>query len=591
VMRGTTIINLRRLIMARVRDGGSEGGVAMLTAILFMIIMAGVASMILGVVTAQVAPSYSAQKGTKTIYSAQAGIQAALAVIRTASKTQTINGLATTVGDVTKLPCTVSAPTNGTSDGNAYTVTISYYSTDPTAHAKDSTWLKSNSVGCVLPNPTSYGSATVPKFALLAAAGSATQIPVIATIGNRSITAVYQFKLSNANIPGGLITNTGATACLQVVTAAGGSQIGWAPIASCGQLSANAARQLWTYTPTWQLALASSQVGGAGGYCITGSVAPGKTTGTALLAACLTTSDANRWNQLWSWTGDYTWVGELPDISGPNTNPYLVATKPPAVVAAIGSYLSPGVADGTTPSATTFLQVTTSVVGTLAPTSLVGAGGAQHSTHQLVNYAEFGRCADVTNLVQPGTAGSLPFMISYPCKQDPTGGTSYITWNQKWFYCEETDIIPVPIPACAGKLPDGVAISASHQQLYVYYNDNTSQKYCFTAPTAPTTPPSPATQTPVYGPYFAACATSGPLVARQIWNRVYNTGDFTSSYLMINVSDGLCLGANSGELFKTSPAISDITLSQCNGQTYQQWNAIPTFTGGTVGGYREISGG
>lgn len=37
----------------------------------------------------------------------------------------------------------------------------------------------------------------------------------------------------------------------------------------------------------------------------------------AQLQACR--SDFTRWNQLWSWTGDYSWVGQNPDIaSGPS---------------------------------------------------------------------------------------------------------------------------------------------------------------------------------------------------------------------------------------------------------------------------------
>jgi hypothetical protein len=563
MMRGTTMIRLRRLTKSRVEALDSESGVAMLTAILFMIIMAGVVSMILGVVTTQIVPSYTAQKATKTVYSAQAGIQATLAIMRSASKVQTINGIPTVVGDITKLPCTMSAtPTDGTVDGNQYSVTIAYYATDPTPHATDSTWLLNNKIACT------SGPSSTPKFALISSAGTASQVPVSASIGNRSITAVYQFKISNVNIPGGLITNTGATACLQAATAAANSKIGWVPIASCGQTSTNANLQLWSYTKTWQIALASSQIGGAQGICITGSVPSspaGTTTVAATLQACVT--DSTRWNQLWSWTGAYTWVGELQDISGPNTNPKTPGTNPSQV---IGSYLTPGVPDGTSPIGK-FLQVSTTVTGTLAPTSLVGAGGAQYSTHQLVNYAEFGRCTDVTNEVIAN-----PYMISYPCKQDPTGGTTYITWNQKWYYCEASDTSST----CVGP----PAVQSTAQQIYVYLNDNVSQKYCLTTTTTPN-----ATTGNLY-PYFAACATSGTLKQQQLWNRTYNTGTFQTSYWMQDIN-GKCLGANSSDLFATSPAISKITVSTCTGNDNQKWNAIPTYVGGTVGGYREISGG
>jgi hypothetical protein len=573
-MRGTTLINLRRLVVSRMAGREPEKGVAMMTAILFMIIVAGVSSIILGVVTTQVTPSYTAQKGTKTIYSAQAGIQAALSIMRTATSYQTVNGVSSLYGDITKLPCTISvAPTNGVTDGNLYTVTIGYYTADPTSHASDPTWLSTYNL---CPSPTALHPTSTPKFALITSVGTATQIPIASTAANRSITAVYQFKLSNVNIPGGLINNNGVTACLQAASINAGATIGWVASAQCGQTSANSSLQLWSYTKTWQIALSSTQTGGAAGVCISGyvpSVPAGQTTATATLQPCAT--DSSRWDQLWSWIGSYTWVGELQDISGPNTNPKDPSKPTPTQV--IGAYLSPGVADGTSPIGHN-LQVSTTVTGTLAPTSLVGAGGAQYSTHQLVNYQEFGRCTDVTN-----ERIDYAYMIDYPCKQDPTGGTTYITWNQKYYYCEASDTSS----ACAG-------VNVAAQQIYVYYQDNVAQKYCFTAPSATTSTSSG----PVYYPYFTACATSGPLVALQTWSRIYNTGTFSSSYLVINTGlrpdlGGLCLEANnsSGTTFSSSPVISELTLAQCNGSPLQQWNAVPTYVGGTVGGYREISGG
>lgn len=565
MMRGTTMIRLRRLIEGRLSEKSSERGVAMLTAILFMIIMAGVSTVILGVVTTQAVPSSIAQKGTKTVYSAQAGIQAALAVMRSSG---TVNGTGQTYGDPTKIPCSLTGTPNSTGDGNGYSVSISYYLVDPTPHATDPTWLNSptNKIACSTGTygQSGNGPVTTPKFALITSAGTATQIPNTTNTGNRSITAVYQFQVKNVNILGGLINNTGATACLQAVTATPGSLVTFATESSCSVTGGNSALQLWSYTSTWQLALSSTQVGGLPGLCITGSVAatpPGNSWSNATLVACAGTGDPTRWNQLWSWTGSYTWEGELQNISGPNS----------------GSWLTPAVADGTSPVGT-YLRVSNSASATLAPTPLVGAGGARYATHQLVNYQEFGYCADITSEIILN-----PFQISFPCKQDPTGGTSAITWNQKWYYCEATDI-NVTAP-CTGTLPNGTPITASNQQIYVYYQDNTSQKYCLTSPVV-AVPPA----TTSFYPYYTACATSGPLAAQQVWARVYNTGNFLTSYVITD-DLGRCLEANSADLYKTSPAISKLWVATCDGQNHQKWNAVPTYTGGTVGGYREISGG
>jgi hypothetical protein len=559
MMRGTTLISLRRFILGRLTGEAPERGVAMLTAILFMIIMAGVSTVILGVVTTQAVPSNIAQKGTKTIYSAQAGIQAALAVMRSSG---TVDGSGNTYGDKTKIPCSLSGTPNSTADGNAYSVAISYYTTDPTPHATDTTWLSTNKIAC---NVGTYGTATngpitTPKFALMTSSGTATQIPNTTGTGNRSITAVYEFQVKNVNVLGGLINNTGATACMQAVSATAGSQITFVNQSSCGATSTNAALQLWSYTPSWQLALSSTTLGGVPGLCITGSVSPtppGNTWSNATLVACAASGDPTRWNQLWSWTGSYTWEGELSDISGPNS----------------ASWLTPAVADGISPIGT-FLRVSSTAAATLAPTQLVGAGGAKYSTHQLVNYQEFGYCADVTN-----EDINHQFQISYPCKQDPTGGTSAITWNQKWIYCEATDI-GVTAP-CTGQLPNGTTISASNQEIYVYQYDDTTKKNCLT---------TPLVGSGSFYPYFTACAASGSLAAQQTWSRVYNTGNFLTSYIITD-NLGRCLEANSADLFLTSPAISKLWVATCDGQNHQKWNAVPTYIGGTVGGYREISGG
>ncbi len=220
--------------------------------------------------------------------------------------------------------------------------------------------------------------------------------------------------------------------------------------------------------------------------------------------------------------------------------------------------------DGTSPIGH-FLQVSTDATSTLAPTALVGAGGAYYNTHQLVNYLEFGRCADVTNEVI-----DYAYMISYPCKQDPTGGTSYITWNQKWYYCEPSDATAT----CSG-------VNPTAQQIYVYYQDSASQKRCLQ---------TPLTTAGNFYPIFTTCATSGTLKAQQTWSRVYNSGTYLTSYLLTD-EYGRCLGANSSDLFSTSPVISKLTVSTCNGADYQKWNAPATFVDSTVGGYREISGG
>jgi hypothetical protein len=566
MMRGTTLIRLRRALMAHLETQDRERGVAMLTAILFIIIMAGVSTIILGVVTAQTIPSYLDQKGTKTVYSAQAGIQAALSIIRSGSTLDTTSG--NYYGDPSKMPCVLSGTTNGLTDGNSYSVSIAYFTTDPTGQS--ASWITANQLTCKTGTlaqygTSAYGLSTTPKFALITSAGAASQIPIVTSQANRSITALYTFQVSTANILGGLINNNDQSDCLQAVKALAGQAIVFVAASSCSSTGANAALQLWSYTTDWQIALTSTEVGGVvttASLCITGPTVSGGATQNALLQSCQKSNAAARWNQLWSWTGAYTWEGENQAITGPNSS----------------DWLSPPYADGTSPVGHDLQVVNaSSPIGTMSPTAQVGAGAASYGKDQIVNYAEFGRCTDVTNQPQPDT-DTYP-MIDYPCKQDPTGGTTNITWNQLWYYCEVGDA------GC------DTTVDPANQQIYVLYNNSTSSKYCLTTPsltTANPRPTTPATTASNQFPYMAPCATSGALADQQNWDRVYVGDDYLDSYLFVD-NYGRCLEANSSDIF--SGDISYITVNSCTGASFQKWNAPPTYTDSQVGGYREISGG
>ncbi len=60
----------------------------------------------------------------------------------------------------------------------------------------------------------------------------------------------------------------------------------------------------------------------------------------------------------------------------------------------------------------------------------VGKGNASFATKQVVNQTYFGRCLDVTN-----ANINYSYMITYPCKQDPSGAGAF-DWNHKWTYSE-----------------------------------------------------------------------------------------------------------------------------------------------------------
>jgi Ricin-type beta-trefoil lectin domain len=503
----------------RVRADDSERGVALLSAIIFMIIMAGLSVVLVSTVLGQVVPSYIGQKSTQTINVAQSGMQAAMGLLRSAAAAPDASG--NVYGSPGKLPCSVTGQVNGVADGLRYNVTIAYYPSDPLATPAPI------QMGC-----TSGGGVTdPPAYALIRSTGVGSAIPgsASATTGNRIIQAVYKFKISTVNIPGGRIYDFANNYCLDAVSASVGSLVRFLPAASCTADD----KELWIYDDDYEIKLASTVTTSNPGLCISGPAVNGQPTQNVTLQACVST--AARWNELWAWIGGNTWQGQN----------QVIATGPS------GYCLATGVADGSNLTGR-YLLVATGCSGGFAPTAEVGAGAAGYTTHQIVNYDEFGRCADVTN-----EDLSSSFLISYPCKQDATGVGTYLLWNHKWFYSEP---------------PTGQA-SLGNQQIFVYYLDNTSSKYCLQTPAVGA---SPAYVT------FQTCTSS----AQQKWTRVNDTGTYATSYVFIDTF-GRCLATDSSDLYAGN--WSKLVMQVCSPGLNQKWNAPAGQSDSTVGSYREIA--
>lgn len=511
----------RASIESRLTGLRDERGVALMSAMLFMILLTGMSLVLLSVILAQVGPSYTAQKATRTIYTAQAGLQAALGVVRT-SAAAPVGGVV--FGAPSKLPCSVVGNLDGSSDDLKYTVSVRYYTSDPTG--KDENWLATTATR--LPCSATMGVTGEPKFAYLVSAGGGAAAPGrAADEGNRSIGAVYKFKLTNVNIPGGRITS--GTECLQAwpVTSGGpivvGSKIRFVSAANCSD--ANKAAQMWTYDSSYQIKLASSLETGPA-LCITGRTMAEKDTIDATLTECLT-GDA-RYTQLWSWTGDYTWKGQNNPISSGERAVFLGRGGSPAV-----------------------LQAANGDSVDFEPSAGVGAGAAKKETNQVVNYKEFGRCIDMTN----GDTG-YAFLILYPCKQDPSGSPNGVYWNHQFTYTEP---------------PAGQTILAD-QQIYVLKDRKAAERFCL--------------QTPSSGTLVVARAcTDKSTTEPQKWTRTGLTSEYSSSYLIKNKA-GQCLTADTSQgLYR---GWSKLTVRTCDGLAWQKWNAPPDNDAATFGSFKEI---
>lgn len=515
-----------RRAAARFRE---DVGAALISVMLFVILLGGLSLVLLATLLGQVAPSFSAQQNTQTGYAAQAGLQAGVAALRAAGGTPDAAGVV--YGARNRLPCGFTGNVDSTAESIWYDVTIQYYSSDPTNESD--AWRDANDMICSTPG----GVSQVPRYALLVSdAVYPDGANAVTGETDRRISAVYQFQVTNINIPGGRIWDFNGEYCMRAVTATAGSQITYNSVANCPEDNPLA---LWVYDTDYRIKLASSTLVGQTPLCMTGPIAAAGNN-RMQLQPCLASSDPARWNQLWNLFAGPVWYGQNQTIANGRSS----------------VCISSGFNNGTN-LVNQFVLARNGCVGSQRPEAKVGAGAASKSTNQIVSYSEFGRCADVTN-----ESINHSYMIVYPCKQDARGGGTGILWNHKWFYEE----------------PVAPATEAPDQEIFIRLNDSlaAANKYCMQTPLD--------TASNVYVT-FVVCNNT----VRQGWDRVQDSGNYDTSYLFID-KYGRCLTANPNPSDLHANQFSKMTVATCNGTLAQKWNAPPGTTDATFGGYREYGG-
>ena len=500
-----------KLLGERPRDEGA----AMLMSLVFTLFAGGVMLVLLAVLLSQMQSIKFAQKNTRTGYAAQAGIQAALSVLRSNTKVVHVGGAAGTYGDPAALPATLTGNVDGAAGGDlTYTVSLQYFLLSPSG--RNDAWIAANK----LPVPLSSDPSAQPKYVRIVSEGHDAAIADLgADVGDRVISALYTFTTTNINVAGGLIRSTDRTRCLRASSASTGATMTMVSIASCN----DDIRDLWVYDTDYRLKLAST-LGSSTVLCITGRAWSSSTsTVNATLRPCAPTNAAAFGNQLWSWDAPESWIGQnAANTARSNRWLGLSGTSPVILVEKTGS------------------------AKLFDPAPSVGAGAASHFTNQIVNYAEFGRCMDVTeeNI-------SKPYMIVFPCKQDPTGTGANLLWNHKWTYAE----------------PPGAAVVGVAQDIRVV---RSGLGYCLTRQTS-------ASNTDVR---FVLCTSSHDKFIRST-----STGDPLTSYTFRLAADpSRCLAA----VPEPGQQWSHIRLVPCNGSSAQKWNAPPVTSGSLLGNYVEL---
>lgn len=558
----------RRLVL-RLHD--EDDGAALVLTVLTIVIISGLAMVLLAVLLNQALPAYAAQKRTQSVYAAEAGLQAGLSELR--SYTKTVSGvnygnLSTLRSKCVEKTASESAHTeisgwvdgdSSAASGTKYTTKTTYYVDDPTGKTED--WLADNAMTC------SAMASVQPTYALIASTGSEVKADGTTSTGTRSLSGIYSFSITNVNkSTGGRIwTDNSKSSCLKAVSATVGSKIVYTSGSECAQTdAASNALMNWVYDATWHIRLGSTGTDAGNAELCIANPKVEKTSGrwpwmssswelddsekAAVLEECDDDSDyESDKGHRWEWIGGDAWVGKVGTSHiGRKGNEVWITRSQSSFV----------------------------------PDPSVGAGAASKSTNQLVNYKEFGRCADVTyeNI-------SYSFMIVYPCKQDATGGNGF-RWNHKWYYTEPSVYYDPHVEARDGRTSDGGPNAAEYtcsdtnqnacikasQTIKMKVYDNPSNTYCLTVASQ-----SGSSSELV----FRGCNGS----ASQKFTRYTGVNDSSKAWTLQDAY-GRCVTADDSNKYGSW---SHMTVRTCgSGDSSQKWNAPALSSSSSFGGFREV---
>lgn len=548
-------------------------------ALLVTIIGVGLVALLVPIVIMQNQITRAGASRATALAEAEAGIDVAAGQIRAA--TATVAGV--TAGDPADLPCGPITGSTGQS-GGSYTATISYFLEDPSNHTADPDWLApqtSAGVGNAMQCSPGYGTHAidsagddvyVPSFALIRSTATASG-------HTRTLYITYKVQTTNRNISGGFIKIFPPADATEFYCMDAGDPSTWAVgsqvrLQTCPTDGITPDRQRWAYNPNLTIQLTTtvdnpdfaSLNNGDQGLCLGTSMSSGQSSGQQLtLQACpndpavpgdpsasppvppqaaQTPPAQPNYRLMWSIDDNSNLVNSNTSGTGRGNLRVYVSTQQ----AGQQLVLSSGSGSVTSPNYT------------WVPSPDAGAGQAGAQNKQLVNFAQFGRCLDVTS-----QNTSSPFLILYTCKQDPN--PSATSWNQKF----------TASPTLVGAQPQTVSWRT---------DPGSGTVYCLTT--------SNSTSTYVH---VEKCSTNSTatLYQQQRWT-VYQTLDPSSAplayrykFTVVDVN-GLCLAPGpstdlyNGQYYKS-------VVATCDGTTNQKWNADPNVAATGLSNLHEVLGG
>jgi hypothetical protein len=481
-------------------------------ALLLIMVSVSLSALMTPLLLTQVSATRLDARRVHALHAAQTGIDVAMAYIRAAQDSAHR-------GILTKLPCTEDPDPDEDVEpvfaGKVGGGTARYKVLGVVNYDRDPRDPDHNIIECAGPYPEQ-----TPKFSVIISLGTDAGSGPVEAAPRRKLKATYIFNITNANIPGGLIhVYKDATTNDLCLAAVSGSPANNTPL-SVKNCDKNDPSQIWIYNQFLMITLSSTRTQTKPlGMCV--DMDKPQTAGkAALIADCY---DVTQPRQQWSINDSANLQGTTDGVSLNGT--CLVVKNP-------NQHNSP-VVGGTCGGPY-------NNVHTWSLEATVGAGAASGNTNQVVNFSQFGRCMDITEVnVNKG------YLIVWPCKQAPD--PNKVLWNQKF-------TMPAIDPT-----------SNSGKGRVTTTNPANGITYCLKSPgsTAParyvTVVQCPANQTDETTWTFFG----------------YNTS-YATSYILVDYR-GYCMTPTDPAVDKypSGQNISKIVVATCDGSSFQKWNAPP----------------
>jgi len=518
---------------------------------LMMVMLVGVvlSTFMVSVVISQTTSTRFTTSREQALNAAQAGLDVALAQIRTAT--------ASGAGTLTTLPCwthrngaahsgsVVSDPSGTQVGSGSYSVFVDYYMSDPVVGHQDPVASPNATMVCA-PGYGTFDPVSgkgAPIFALITSTGNVAAGGASGTTSGRTLVSTYVFRLDNRNISGGIMRlypqGANPPVCMESATAVPDPDTTPATavvLANCSTSTPPSPRQVFGYRTDLTIQLISSVTEkNPAGVCLDAGKPPGNGNDVTLrqCAPLIATDPVNTlsWWQQWSFDDN----GHL---RGSDFNTRTSGALSGVCIAA------------QTQTVGQVLRAASCTGGTTDPQQAwvsspdVGAGAAttpRVDGSEYVNFNEFGRCMDVT-----GQQTNATHLIAYFCKQNPSRAAGTVTWNQMFTYTPVT--------------------STNYGQLKTVTGGTT---YCVT---------SPGTRGAY--PVLQPCTNTDPVATQQRWISSGSAGlTYAAKFTLVDSADS-CLGLTTA--LPDNPLVSVLDTETCDGSRDQKWNATSNLSDTTL---------